>query len=48
MLMLAGLNFLLPFIRKLDLGAGPNLAKAVYFPKKILLTIELEFTDWIF
>lgn len=33
---------------KLNLGAGPNSAKAVYFPKKILLTIELGFTDWIF
>lgn len=25
---------------KLDLGAGPNSAKAVYFPRKILFTIE--------
>lgn len=33
---------------KLDLGAVPNSAKAVYFPKKMLLTIESEFTDRIF
>lgn len=33
---------------KLDLGEVPNSAKAVYFPKKIVLTIEWESTDWIF
>ena len=33
---------------KLNVGAVPTSAKAVYFPKKILLTIELEFRDWIF
>lgn len=33
---------------KLNLGAVPNSAKAVYFPKKTPLTIELEFRGWIF
>lgn len=33
---------------KLNLGAVPNSAEAVYFPKKTLLTIQLESGDWIF
>lgn len=33
---------------KLNLGAVPNSAKAVYFPKKTLLTIDLGFRDLIF
>lgn len=33
---------------KLNLGAVPNSAKAVYFPKTTLLTIEFGFRDLIF
>ena len=33
---------------KLNLGAAPNSAKAVYFPKKTWLTIELRVRDLVF